>query len=128
MAYPVKAAIVLFLTALISIQVHSGDAKGTCQLSDIVITQRETGKVVGGKSQFQVTIGNKCSCPQANVKVHCDRINTVEDVDTTKIRQIDSETFIIADGKPITKGSPVIFTYSFGTPQDFPVVSTKPQC
>ncbi|TVU32524.1 hypothetical protein EJB05_24255, partial [Eragrostis curvula] len=82
------------------------DANGTCQLSDIVISQRETGKVVGGKAQYQVTIQNKCSCPQANVKVRCDEINTVENVDKTKIRPIDREFCIIADGKPITKGFP----------------------
>ncbi|XP_062224575.1 TPD1 protein homolog 1-like [Phragmites australis] len=128
MAYGAKATILLFLAALIGFHVQAGNAQGGCQLSDIVITQKNTGKVVEGQAQYRVTIENKCSCSQANVKVRCFGVHSVEPVDKSKIRPMDSELCIIVDGKPITKGSPVTFTYAAKTPQDFPVVNAKPQC
>lgn len=98
-------------------------------MSDIKTSWKPTGKVVGGKEQYLEIIENKCSCPQAKVTVRCGVIDTVEPVDKTKISHIGNTEFcIIAGGKPIIKGSPVTFTYSFGTPQDFPVVSAEPQC
>ncbi|KAF8739386.1 hypothetical protein HU200_013871 [Digitaria exilis] len=90
--------------------------------------QENTGKVVEGQREYRVTIKNKCSCPQADVKVRCFGVNSVEPLDKSKIRPLDSDLCIITDGKPITKGTPVIFTYAFQTPQSFPVISAKPRC
>ncbi|RLM78234.1 protein TAPETUM DETERMINANT 1-like [Panicum miliaceum] len=127
MAYIPKATILLFLVALTCSE-HIGNAKGSCQLSDIHISQVVTGKVVEGQPQFQVTIGNRCSCPQAEVMVSCFGLPSIGTVDKTKIHVVDSELCSVANGLPIAKGSPVIFTYAKMTPQDFPVVSAKPRC
>ncbi|PVH66016.1 hypothetical protein PAHAL_1G127200 [Panicum hallii] len=104
----------------------AGNAKGSCQLSDIHISQVVTGKVVEGQPQFQVTIGNQCSCPQAEVMVSCFGLPSIGTVDKTKIHVVDSELCGVAYGGPIAKGSPMIFTYAKMTPQDFPVISAKP--
>ncbi|KAK3153286.1 hypothetical protein QOZ80_2BG0170250 [Eleusine coracana subsp. coracana] len=124
-----KASILLILAVLVRFHVQAGGAQdGYCQLSDIVISQETTGKIVGGQQEYRVTIENKCVCPQSDVKVRCYRISTVEDIDTSKIRPLDREYCIIANGKPLIKGSPIIFTYAFQTPQSFPVVTAKPRC
>nr|CAB3446437.1 unnamed protein product [Digitaria exilis] len=128
MGYAAKANILLFLAAIIGFHVQTGDAANGCQLSDILILQENTGKVVEGQREYRVTIKKKCSCPQADVKVRCFGVNSVEPLDKSKIRPLDSDLCIITDGKPITKGTPVIFTYAFQTPQSFPVISAKPRC
>ncbi|KAF8721716.1 hypothetical protein HU200_022889 [Digitaria exilis] len=128
MGYTTKAIILLFIAVIIGLHVQAGNAVNGCQLSDITILQENTGKVVGGQPEYRVTIKNKCSCPQADVKVRCFGVDSVEPLDKSKIRPLDSELCIITDGKPITRGSPVIFTYAFQTPQSFPVISAKPKC
>jgi hypothetical protein len=75
-------------------------AEADCSLSDIVISQKNTGKIVEGKPEYSVTIENKCSCPQADIKVFCYGISSVEVVDPSKIRPIDRELCLLANGEP----------------------------
>ncbi|TVU32522.1 hypothetical protein EJB05_24253 [Eragrostis curvula] len=128
MASTAKAMILLILAVLLRFHVEAGATQGGCRLLDIVVSQEVTGKIVGGQREYRVTIENKCTCPQVDVKVRCFGISTVEDIDKTKIRPLDSELCVISNGKPIIKGSPVIFTYAFQTPQSFPVVTAEPRC
>ncbi|TVU16848.1 hypothetical protein EJB05_37005, partial [Eragrostis curvula] len=121
MAYLAKAVTLLILTILI---VYHVQAEG---LSVVRHPQEKTGKIVEEQPEYRVTIKNDCSCPQADVKVRCYGVDTVEDLDKSKIHPLDDERCIIAEGKPIPKGAAVIFTYAFQTPQDFPVVSAKPR-
>jgi hypothetical protein len=102
-------------------------AEADCSLSDIVVSQKNTGKIVE-EPEYSVTIENKCSCPQADIKVFCYGISSVEVVDPSKIRPIDRELCLIANGEPVTKGSPVTFTYAIQTPQSFYVVHAMPRC
>ncbi|CAN6231281.1 unnamed protein product [Urochloa humidicola] len=127
MACTAKASVLLFLAALIC-SVHHGNAQGSCHVSDIHISQVETGKIVEGQPQFQVTIENRCSCAQAEVIVRCFGLPSVGTVDKTKIHLLNGDLCSVANGGPVSKGSPVIFTYAEKTPQDFPVVSAKPRC
>jgi hypothetical protein len=107
--------------------VVSGDAK-SCKLSDIHISLARTGKLVEGQSEYKVSIDNRCSCPQAGVKVRCFGLPSVAPVDESKIRRVGSQLCLVANGGAIAPGSPVTFTYAWKTPQDFTVVSAKPQC
>ncbi|PUZ75119.1 hypothetical protein GQ55_1G123700 [Panicum hallii var. hallii] len=116
MAYIPKATI-LFFMVVVTCSEHIGNAKGSCQLSDIHISQVVTGKVVEGQPQFQ-----------AEVMVSCFGLPSIGTVDKTKIHVVDSELCGVANGGPIAKGSPMIFTYAKMTPQDFPVISAKPRC
>ncbi|CAM0913167.1 unnamed protein product [Alopecurus aequalis] len=126
MASMAKATIFLFVAALIC-HLHRGDAKA-CKLSDIHISLVRTGKLVEGQSEYKVTVHNRCSCPQAGVKVRCFGLPSVERVDKSKIRTVGSQLCLLANGRPITPGSPVTFTYAWKTPQDVTVVSAKPHC
>ncbi|TVU32531.1 hypothetical protein EJB05_24262 [Eragrostis curvula] len=128
MAYMAKALILLILAVLLRFHAEAGGAHGGCLLSDILVSQEATGKIVEGQREYRVTIENKCACPQADVKVRCNGVGTVEDIDTSKIRPVDREFCIISNGKPLIKGLPVIFTYAFQTPQSFPVVNATPRC
>uniref|UniRef100_A0A0D9XSB7 Uncharacterized protein n=1 Tax=Leersia perrieri TaxID=77586 RepID=A0A0D9XSB7_9ORYZ len=123
----VKATILsLFLAALLC-HVHAGETTG-CELSDIHVSVQKTGKLVEGQPEYRVTVDNTCPCPQSTVTVHCAGLSTVEPVDRSKISVIDNKNCIIAGGHGIFNGAPVTFTYAWKTPQDFAVVSARPQC
>ncbi|KAL5200778.1 hypothetical protein ABZP36_021981 [Zizania latifolia] len=122
-----KAAVFLFLAAVISSR--GARAGGGCQLSDIRVSVAETGKVVEGQPEYEVTVDNGCSCPQNGIRVSCPGgVQSVEPVDESKIRAEDGGLCLINDGMPVAKGSPVTFTYAWKEPQDFTVVQATPRC
>ncbi|KAL5204718.1 hypothetical protein ABZP36_009589 [Zizania latifolia] len=85
------------------------------------LISREDGGICGGAVEYQVTVDNTCSCPQAGVTVRCLGLSSVEPVDTAKISVVDGEHCLIAGGGAIARGAPVSFTYAWKTPQDFAV-------
>ncbi|KAF0895098.1 hypothetical protein E2562_006805 [Oryza meyeriana var. granulata] len=123
----VKATVLsLFFLAALLYHVHRGEA--ACALSDIHVSVQRTGKLVEGQAEYQVTVDNACSCPQSGVTVRCLGLSTVEPVDKSKISVIDGQNCLVAGGAAIARGATVSFTYAWKTPQDFAVVSAKPQC
>ncbi|THU46078.1 hypothetical protein C4D60_Mb09t01160 [Musa balbisiana] len=119
-------ALLLLLLLLLCI-VHRG-LGATCGVSDIAIRQRKTGATVEGKPEYQVLVSNECRCPQSKVVLRCYGLSSVEAVNRRAIRAVDEERCIVADGRPVTKGTPVKFKYAWMTPQDFPVVSSLIHC
>ncbi|KAH0466891.1 hypothetical protein IEQ34_004129 [Dendrobium chrysotoxum] len=99
-----------------------------CSLSNIVISQAATGKIVEGMREFKVVISNNCYCAQSQVIVRCFGLSSVEPVDRSAIVPLNSENCLVKNGGPITKTSPVIFKYAWKTPQDFPLVSSNVRC
>ncbi|KAL6890303.1 hypothetical protein ACP4OV_009066 [Aristida adscensionis] len=105
-----------------------GGGGGGCELSDIKISLKETRNVVEGQPEYEVTVDNRCSCPQSDVKLRCLRLPSVKRLDGSKIVAVDDDLCLVAGGRPIVRGSPVTFRYAWKTPQSFTVNSTKPQC
>ncbi|KAL6890316.1 hypothetical protein ACP4OV_009079 [Aristida adscensionis] len=85
---------------------HGG---GGCQLSDIKISLEETGDVVEGQPEYEVTVDNRCSCPQSDVKLRCLRLPSVKKLDGSKIVAVDDDLCLVAGGRPIVRGSAVMF-------------------
>ncbi|KAK3118810.1 hypothetical protein QOZ80_9BG0708400 [Eleusine coracana subsp. coracana] len=126
MAGVAKVAIILFLAA-VAAQVNSDvqGQHGGCELSDIEVTQEKTGKVVLGQPEYRVTIENLCSCPQDDVQLHCNRLPSVESVNSRKIK-VEDQLCKVTSG--LFNGSPVTFTYAWQIPQEFTVVSAVSSC
>ncbi|EAY80405.1 hypothetical protein OsI_35582 [Oryza sativa Indica Group] len=84
-----------------------------CDPSDITIATVKTGRVVGGLPEFQVTIGNECSCPEGDVVLSCPD-GVPAGVDRSKIHAAGGSDglCLVNDGLQIVKGSPVVFTYA----------------
>ncbi|ONK77859.1 uncharacterized protein A4U43_C02F11530 [Asparagus officinalis] len=96
-----------------------------CKPSEIIVNQSKTGRVIEQKPEFQVTVTNKCSCPQFNVVVKCFGLSSIEPVDSNVIKKIDDVRCVLNNGKPIAPGLNVEFKYAWATPQDFPVGSCR---
>ncbi|GJN35382.1 hypothetical protein PR202_gb24153 [Eleusine coracana subsp. coracana] len=64
--------------------------------------KREQKKKVSlnGEPEFRVTIKNECSCPQADVKVLCDGVDTLEEIGLSKIRPLDDKDFPAVSATP----------------------------
>ena len=129
MAAITKPGVLLVLAAaLVSCLALMGNAQqigGTCHLSDIKVSQEKTGKVVQGQPEYRVTFENLCECPQDYVDVRCNRLPSVEPIDSKQIKVMDELCMLATT---LFKGSNISFTYAWKTPQDFTVVSATSRC
>ncbi|KAJ0988791.1 hypothetical protein J5N97_007147 [Dioscorea zingiberensis] len=123
------AAALKFILSAINLFLFISNGAGlACHLSDIIIQQAKSGRIVEGKPEYLVTVSNKCECPQSKVVLQCYGLSSVEPVNPQAIRAVDDESCMVAGGRPIARGSPVKFKYAWLTPQDFPVVSSHVNC
>ncbi|CAL4988036.1 unnamed protein product [Urochloa decumbens] len=123
-----KAGVLVVLAAVIFCHARTGNAQqigGTCHLSDIKVTHEKTGKIVQGQPEYRVTFENLCECPQDYVDVHCNRLPSLEPIDSRQIKVMDELCMLATT---LFKGSKISFTYAWQTPQDFAVVSATSRC
>ncbi|CAL9185839.1 uncharacterized protein LOC135613548 [Musa acuminata AAA Group] len=125
MASSLKLLFALLLLLLCSI--HGGRGQ-PCSTSDINVEQSKTGVTVEGQAEYEVTVSNTCDCPQSKVMILCYGLRSVVAVSPRAIKPVDAKLCVVAEGRPLSKGTPVKFKYAWKTPQDFPVVSTKIRC
>ncbi|KAL6874373.1 hypothetical protein ACP4OV_013393 [Aristida adscensionis] len=103
-------------------------AAAGCRRSDVVVRQRATGRTVEGKPEYAVEVRNACRCAQSRVVVRCYGLSSVEAVDPRAIRAVDGERCLLRGGRAIPPARAVRFTYAWMTPQDFPLLSSRPHC
>nr|ACG27310.1 LGC1 [Zea mays] len=100
-----------------------------CRRGDLVVRQRATGRVVEGKPEYAVEVRNACRCAQSRVLLRCYGLSSVEAVDPRAIRAVDGERCLLRGGRALApRGGAVRFTYAWMTPQDFPLLSSRPHC
>jgi len=125
-----RAGVLLVVVAAVTCCFHArtGNAQqigGWCQLSDIKVSQEKTGKVVQGQPEYRVTFENLCECPEDYVDVRCNRLPSVEPIDSRQIKVMDELCMLATT---LFRGSNISFTYAWNTPQDFTVVSATSRC
>ena len=101
------------------------------QDTDLQISTVRTGKIVSGQPEYDVTISNQCSCPVSGVMLSCpDGLSSMEAVDSTRIHMVDNKGMLclLYNGWPISKGSPVTFTYAWKATLDFTLYNATPRC
>ncbi|KAF2910138.1 hypothetical protein DAI22_11g079900 [Oryza sativa Japonica Group] len=124
------AAAAAALLCHIHVAVAAGPgAVRVCDPSDITIATVKTGRVVGGLPEFQVTIGNECSCPEGDVVLSC-LDGVPAGVDRSKIHAAGGSDglCLVNDGLQIVKGSPVVFTYAASAPVSLAFDNASPRC
>uniref|UniRef100_A0A0E0BGV8 LGC1 n=1 Tax=Oryza glumipatula TaxID=40148 RepID=A0A0E0BGV8_9ORYZ len=122
------AAAALLCRVHIAVAVAAADPE-PCDPSDITIATVKTGRVVGGLPEFQVTIGNECSCPEGDVVLSC-LDGVPAGVDRSKIHAAGGSDglCLVNDGLQIVKGSPVVFTYAASAPISLAFDNATPRC
>ncbi|WOL11446.1 hypothetical protein Cni_G20208 [Canna indica] len=121
-------SLLLLLLLLCIIHRVNAGLGAACSASDITIRQRKTGAVVEGKPEYEVSVSNGCRCVQSQVVLRCYGLSSVEAVDRRAIRPVDDERCVVAEGRPLSRRTPVKFKYAWMTPQDFPVISSQITC
>ncbi|KAL6890305.1 hypothetical protein ACP4OV_009068 [Aristida adscensionis] len=127
------AAAALAVAALIICgHAPTGDAQAWaagCHLSDIHVSSVRTGRTVAGQPEYSVAVENRCACPQNGVRVRCaGGVRSAEAVDEGKIRAEGGGVCLVNDGMEIARGSPVVFTYVWRTPQEFAPAMAVSRC
>ncbi|BAT13263.1 uncharacterized protein [Oryza sativa Japonica Group] len=121
------AAAALLCHVHVAVAVAAADPE-PCDPSDITIATVKTGRVVGGLPEFQVTIGNECSCPEGDVVLSC-LDGVPAGIDRSKIHAAGSDGLcLVNDGLQIVKGSPVVFTYAASAPISLAFNAASPRC
>ncbi|NP_001145016.2 uncharacterized protein LOC103646559 precursor [Zea mays] len=92
-----------------------------CRRGDLVVRQRATGRVVEGKPEYAVEVRNACRCAQSRVLLRCYGLSSVGGRGPARHPR---------RGRPALppRGGAVRFTYAWMTPQDFPLLSSRPHC
>ncbi|KAL6875638.1 hypothetical protein ACP4OV_013151 [Aristida adscensionis] len=127
-------ALVLFVCVLLCHEPRgSAVAKDQepCLDTDLKITTAATGRVAGGQPEFRVTVENRCACALSGVVLSClDGLPSTEPVNRTAIHLVgnDGDLCLVYNGWPITKGSPVTFTYAWNTTLGFTMYNADPRC
>jgi len=75
---------------------------GQCLSTDIITSQKRTGVTVQGKTEWIVTITNKCSCPVKNVVLNCRKFQSIEPINSS-ILSVQGDLCLVNAGKPIYK-------------------------
>lgn len=99
-----------------------------CTLSNIILTQTNTGKQVNGKPEYEVSVSNNCNCRQDFVRVYCPAWNTVEEVDPLIFGMIGEDICEVKNGGFISQNESVKFKYASDTQNTLVVDSSKIQC
>ncbi|XP_020236430.1 uncharacterized protein LOC109815997 [Cajanus cajan] len=97
-------SIVIFL-ALVS------QGYSQCSLHDLSVEQSQTGAKVHGKTEWSVTITNKCPCVQTNVILNCIGFKSAERIDPSLLR-VTPKGCLVNDGQSIYSDA-IKFKYSW---------------
>ncbi|KAG4931376.1 hypothetical protein AAZX31_17G204500 [Glycine max] len=97
-----------------------------CFLSDLSVSQIQTGVKMQGKPEWNVTITNNCSCVQKNVILSCNGFQSVEQIDPSLLK-ISPNGCLVNDGQPIYTDA-IKFKYVWN--QSFPLnpISSEIAC
>jgi len=99
---------------------------GQCSLGDIHVNQTKTGRIVGGKPEWTVSITNRCACSQTNVQLNCKGFKTAEAVEPSLLK-ISSNVCLVSGGQPVWKGA-IVFNYAWDTQFPLNPISSKVSC
>ncbi|KAG2380785.1 uncharacterized protein HKW66_Vig0201570 [Vigna angularis] len=114
----------IFVSFLLFVLVSQGYSQ--CSLSDIVINQSPTGRKVHGKTEWTVTITNRCACVQKNVKLNCNGFQTIEAVEASFLK-VSGDVCLVSDGQPLFSGA-TMFNYAWDTQFSFKPISSTIAC
>ncbi|CAJ1967319.1 unnamed protein product [Sphenostylis stenocarpa] len=97
-----------------------------CSVSDIHVTQSATGRRVGGKPEWSVSITNWCACVQKKVQLNCKGFQTTEAVDDSLLK-VSGDVCLVSGGQPVWKGA-IEFNYAWD--HQFPLnpISSQVAC
>ncbi|CAL5191037.1 unnamed protein product [Lathyrus oleraceus] len=90
-----------------------------CSLSDIRVSEFKTSA-----SRYNVSVTNRCSCSQSQVKFNCDGFESSQPVDPA----IFSEDCLLLQGEPLHFSSVVSFTYVSNSRFLFIPISSQISC
>ncbi|KAK4434153.1 hypothetical protein Salat_0578000 [Sesamum alatum] len=105
---------------------HAGTLQ-SCELKDLVITQKATGKTVENKAEWEASVSVDCPCTQANVKLFCKGFQTAEAVDSSLLSKSGDEC-LLNNGQPLYGSDAVSFVYAWDAPFDFKPVYSEVAC
>ncbi|XP_027911472.1 uncharacterized protein LOC114170188 [Vigna unguiculata] len=114
----------ILVATLLFVLVSQGYSQ--CSLSNIVVTQSPTGRKVLGKTEWTVTITNRCACYQKNVKLNCKGFQTVEAVEASYLKVL-GDVCLVSDGQPLFNGV-IEFNYAWDTQFPFNPISSDIEC
>ncbi|KAK7354482.1 hypothetical protein VNO80_19946 [Phaseolus coccineus] len=105
----IKILSIIYVLSLIS------QGFGQCYPADIITSQKRTGVKVQGKTEWIVTITNKCSCPVKNLFLNCRKFQSIEPINPS-ILSIQSDLCLVNAGQPIYKD---IIQFKYATDRIF---------
>ncbi|KAK7279070.1 hypothetical protein RJT34_24114 [Clitoria ternatea] len=101
-------ASILFLSLII---------KGSCEcsLNNVNIGTARSGREIGGKPEWNVSVKNNCSCALTQIKLSCKGFQSTETV-SPAILSVEGDTCLLINGNPLGGFASVRFSYAWDPP------------
>ena len=96
-----------------------------CPDNDVSLEQKGTGKIVGGKQEWKLTLRTGCFCPQINVTIACNGFESFQIPDPSTFVIKDSTCLIL---RPVTLLDPVNIFYVADTDFGFYLLASTAKC
>ncbi|PIN24417.1 hypothetical protein CDL12_02871 [Handroanthus impetiginosus] len=122
------ASIINILCVILFVSLMSqGSLQQQCEIKDLKINQKPTGKNVNNKPEWTATISNNCICTQMNVQLSCKGFQTEEPVDPSLLSK-SGDLCLINNGLPIYGFRSISFVYAWDAPFAFKTSYSEIAC
>ncbi|XP_054806236.1 protein TAPETUM DETERMINANT 1-like [Prosopis cineraria] len=106
------AATTKILATLLLVGLIAHGKASNCSLRDISVSQSRTGATVQNKPEWIVTIENKCTCVQLDLKLNCEGFQTVENIDPSVFKVSRDGLCLVNNGQTVYN-EPLTFKYAW---------------
>ncbi|CAK8534647.1 unnamed protein product [Lathyrus sativus] len=103
------------LIAIIFLTLFITGTYGQCPLNSLFIITRMTGAKIGGKTQWRVTVVNKCNCPLSQIVLNCQGFQSTMPVDNTILLK-RGDNCLLYNGHALSGNDADQFAYAWDTP------------
>ncbi|XP_071721875.1 protein TAPETUM DETERMINANT 1-like [Rutidosis leptorrhynchoides] len=101
--------------------------KAQCTLNDFTIGTVRTDTLIGGKSEWKVTVINTCHCGVQQIYLNCKGFQTVEKIDPN-IFSVHGDRCLLIGGKLLPSKGSVNFAYAWDPPFLLSPAATTSAC
>jgi len=99
-----------------------------CNLSNLKIGTTRSGRMIGGKPEWNVVVKNNCKCAVSNITLACQGFKSEESV-SPSILSIQGDSCLLINGSPLKASGSVSFSYAWNAPFLFsPLSSSRNNC
>ncbi|WOG87768.1 hypothetical protein DCAR_0206999 [Daucus carota subsp. sativus] len=86
-----------------------------CDKNSIIVGTERSGRLIGGKDEWNVEITNNCTCFQKSITLKCDGFQSVSPVDPRLFKKV-ADHCLLNQGRALPPFNSIKFSYAWYPP------------